>query len=162
MFFVCQELFLFSCFAYPLTFRSVSSDSLYRISHRPALVKIFFIIFRLSSAAGKSSLLSSGRSASASPVSQCFRCSSVISDRCYLITAGGNCQCFFSFLFISDNSCNSDFFRVLIPPNNPSSGLCSALRYFRFPGANSNYGNRTYRCLISYGIISVNPRRKST
>ena len=33
---------------------------------------------------------------------------SVISDRCYLITRKWNCQCFFSFLFISDNSCNSD------------------------------------------------------
>ena len=37
---------------------------------------------------------------------------SVISDRCYLITRKWNCQCFFSFLFISDNSHNS----VIIQP----------------------------------------------
>ena len=38
--------------------------------------------------------------------------SSVISDRCYLITLEGNCQRFSCFLFISDSSCNSDKSKV--------------------------------------------------
>ena len=52
-------------------------------------------------------LLPSGRSASASPVGQLSGFSSLISDKCYLIIGGANCQCFFRFLFISDNSHNS-------------------------------------------------------
>ena len=34
-------------------------------------------------------------------------------DRCYLTTAGTNCQCFFYFLFISDNSHNSDIISLI-------------------------------------------------
>ena len=38
----------------------------------------------------------------------------VLSDRCYLITSKRNCQCFFYFLFISDNSHNSDIISLFV------------------------------------------------
>lgn len=56
----------------------------------------------------------------------------VISDRCYLITRKRNCQCFFCFLFISDNSYNFSFFIVktaiiAIPLSSPETFFGSVL-----------------------------------
>ena len=45
---ICSALsrtFLFFCFAHPLPFRSVSSDSLYRLSHLQGVVNSFFHLF---------------------------------------------------------------------------------------------------------------------
>ena len=105
-----SRTFLFSCFALPLSFRSASGDSLYNLSHQQSVVNSFFHLFfqRFRFPFLRSHI--PGCSASASPAdmtSAAFQ-GPVISDRCYLITAGSNCQCFFSFLFISDNSSNSD------------------------------------------------------
>ena len=75
----------------------------YHIAFR--LSTTFFICFnRLP---GLLPLPSSGRSASASPVGMLREFFPVISDRCYLIISKSNCQRFFCFLFISDNSFNS-------------------------------------------------------
>ena len=52
---LCQELFYFSFLSHPLSFRSASSDSLYRLSHLKGFVNNFF------------AFLFPGRSASASP-----------------------------------------------------------------------------------------------
>ena len=40
-----SRTFLFFCFAHPLPFRSVSSDSLYRLSHLQGVVNSFFHLF---------------------------------------------------------------------------------------------------------------------
>ena len=92
-----SRTFLFFFSAVPLSSRSASSDSLYRLSHLQGVVNSFFICF-----------FSPVFSALPAP----FDPRPVISDRCYLITRKWNCQCFFSFLFISDNSHNS----VIIQP----------------------------------------------
>ena len=58
------------------------------------------------------------RHLSASPVGMLREFFPVISDRCYLIISKSNCQRFFCFLFISDNSFNSPpslTFSVLFP-----------------------------------------------
>ena len=108
--FALSRTFLFFCFAHLLSSRSASSDSLYRLSHLQGVVNSFFHLFfqrfRL--------LFPALLSPAVPPPRLRLTCSSadfqgpVISDRCYLITTEGNCQCFFSFLFISDNSHNSD------------------------------------------------------
>ena len=107
---LCQELFYFSFLQlrFPLGPLQATACIGYHISK--ALSTVFFICFFSAS--------SSSSSASMPPAvppprlrlawfSAAFQVP-VISDRCYLITAGGNCQCFFCFLFISDNSHNSD------------------------------------------------------
>ena len=43
--FALSRTFLFFCFAHPLPFRSVSSDSLYRLSHLQGVVNSFFHLF---------------------------------------------------------------------------------------------------------------------
>ena len=85
-----------------------SSDSLYRLTQRHAFVKNFFHPLPTSFSPARHSsnafclppVVPPPRLRSAG--SQKF--SSVISDRCYLITLEGNCQRFSCFLFISDNS----------------------------------------------------------
>ena len=125
-------------FSYQGSCRSLLSDSLYRLSQRFAFVKNFFPSFcflfsqlpataclgyHISTALSTSFLTvflrlqplffrspASGCSASASPadlISRGFP-GPVISDRCYLITTGRNCQRFSCFLFISDNLRNSE------------------------------------------------------
>ena len=42
---LCQELFYFSFLSHPLSFRSASSDSLYRLSHQQGVVNSFFHLF---------------------------------------------------------------------------------------------------------------------
>ena len=125
-------------FSYQGSCRSLSSDSLYMLPQRFAFVKNIFSSFRflfsqlsataclgyhISTALSTSFLTvslclqtrffrspASGCSASASPADliSCGFSSPVISDRCYLITTGRNCQRFSCFLFISDNSHNSE------------------------------------------------------
>ena len=109
-------------FSYQGSLLFFSSDSFYILSEAFHLVKNFFIFLSLSAARSLDSsyMLSHqrfhvkhffyfslpGRSASASPAKlpSFVFFMSLISDRCYLTTLGRNCQCFFSFLFISDNS----------------------------------------------------------
>ena len=43
--FALSRTFLFFCFAHPFPFRSVSSDSLYRLSHLQGVVNSFFHLF---------------------------------------------------------------------------------------------------------------------
>ena len=109
-----SRTFLFFFSAVPLSSRSASSDSLYRLSHLQGVVNSFFHLFFQ-----RFRLLLTRSPAPAVPPPRLrlawfpatFQ-GPVISDRCYLITRKWNCQCFFSFLFISDNSHNS----VIIQP----------------------------------------------
>ena len=105
---LCQELFYFpvSLFRFPFGPLQATAYITYHISK--ALSTVFFICFF--SASGS---LSSALTSPAVPPPRlrltwfpaAFQ-GPVISDRCYLITTRRNCQCFFSFLFISDNSHN--------------------------------------------------------
>ena len=65
--FALSRTFLFFCFAHLLSFRSASSDSLYRLSHLQGVVNSFFHLFFSASGSFFSALLPPGCSASASP-----------------------------------------------------------------------------------------------
>ena len=106
--FALSRTFLFFFSAVSLPSRSASSDSLYRLSHLQGVVNSFFHLFSSASASFSSALLPPAVPPPRLRLA-CF-CAAfqgpVISDRCYLITRKRNCQCFFCFLFISDNSNN--------------------------------------------------------
>ena len=134
IYFALSRTFLFFFSAVSLPSRSASSDSLYRLSHLQGVVNSFFHLF--SSASGS---FSSALPPPAVPPPRlrlawfpaAFQ-GPVISDRCYLITRKRNCQCFFCFLFISDNSYNFSFFIVktaiiAIPLSSPETFFGSAL-----------------------------------
>ena len=107
--FVCQELFSFSVSLFCFLYSQLSATACLGYHISTALSTSFLTVsLCLQTRFFRSP--ASGCSASASPADLISRGFSgpVISDRCYLITTGRNCQCFSCFLFISDNSCNSD------------------------------------------------------
>ena len=101
----------FFLLSYPYLFRSVLNDSYNNLPYRFTVVNNFFLFFSsLFSSAFEVLFLSfSGRSASASPAELLLEFPLVVSDKWYLIILKCNCQHFFSFLFISDNSFNFVF-----------------------------------------------------
>ena len=100
-------IFLFCPFCFPLGPLQATAYIGYHINK--ALSTTFFIcFFSASSSSFPLPALRSFRLRVSGSASVLRSQGAVLSDRCYLITSKRNCQCFFYFLFISDNSHNSD------------------------------------------------------
>ena len=96
--------FLFFCFALSNFSKSVSSDSLFTLSHLPAICQQLFQVVFLSFDIAFSSHAFHYPARAVRHVLFCICC---FSDEDYLTTTVLNCQRFSCFLFISHNSDNS-------------------------------------------------------
>ena len=96
--------FLFFCFALSNFSKSASSDSLFTLSHLPAICQQLFQVVFLSFDIAFSSHTFHYPARAVRHVLFCICC---FSDEDYLTTTVLNCQRFSCFLFISHNSDNS-------------------------------------------------------
>ena len=138
--FALSRTFLFFFSVRPLSSRSAPSDSLYRLSHQRHLVNNFFHLFSQHSQSLFFRFLPSGRSASASPagalipaaLSSCPQRQVLSYHLCQELSM------FFLFLFISDNSHNSDFIFMSDKLYNLIRSLPSVLLAVIYKGTNND------------------------